>query len=230
MKSQSVNYPLLFVVGIVICLFTVVGLQRLDIDTDIVKSLPNHEQVIVDALEIFDNHPIHDQVAVDIMIDTDDPDLLVECGAFLQDRMRASGLFSEVGMGEVGALIPELANQIARDLPLLFSQEDLEKKIAPRLQKDWHPSTVSGNCRRNGRVGRYRPIFIHRLGSPRPQGSGTGKIDPSGTVAKRLGLQRQPHLQRQTPSPPHGQTGSSRNQYCHGPETVRPLCKPRARN
>jgi len=65
MKSQSVNYPLLFVVGIVICLFTVVGLQRLDIDTDIVKSLPNHEQVIVDALEIFDNHPIHDQVAVD---------------------------------------------------------------------------------------------------------------------------------------------------------------------
>ncbi len=136
MKSQSVNYPLLFVVGIVICLFTVVGLQRLDIDTDIVKSLPNHEQVIVDALEIFDNHPIHDQVAVDIMIDTSDPDLLVECGAFLQDRMRASGLFSEVGMGEVGALIPELANQIARDLPLLFSQEDLEKKITPRLQSD----------------------------------------------------------------------------------------------
>lgn len=134
MKHSTINFPLLFVVVIMTCGLAFFGVKRLDIDTDVVKSLPAHEQVISDALEIFDNHPIHDQVAVDIMIDTDAPDILVDCGEFLQDRMRKSGLFTEVGMSEVSALIPELATQIVGELPLLFSREELENKIAPRLQ------------------------------------------------------------------------------------------------
>ncbi|MBV5318232.1 MAG: methyltransferase domain-containing protein [Desulfobulbaceae bacterium] len=134
MKNYKVNYPLLLVVGIVICGFAFLGLKRLHIDTDIIKTLPAHEQVITDALEIFQNHPIHDQVAVDIMIDRDAPDILVACSVFLQETMRASGLFTEVGLGNVGDLIPELAHQVVEQLPLLFSREELETTIAPHLQ------------------------------------------------------------------------------------------------
>ena len=134
MKSSTFNYPLLFVVGAVIGCCAFLGLKRLHIDTDVTKSLPAHEQVIADALEIFRNHPIHDQVAIDISIDKDAPDILVACSTLLQERMQASGLFTEVGMGNVGALIPQLAHQVVAQLPLLFSQEELETQVAPRLQ------------------------------------------------------------------------------------------------
>ena len=134
MKSSSINYPLLLFVGVAVCVFGFLGLKRLHIDTDVVKTLPAHEQVITDALEIFRNHPIHDQVAVDVMIDRKAPDILVACGERLQEAMRTSGLFAEVGMADVGALVPELAHRVVGELPLLFSREELKNTIAPRLQ------------------------------------------------------------------------------------------------
>jgi len=134
MKSYKINYFLLCIVAVTVCVLAFAGIKRLHIDTDIVKTLPAHEQVIVDALEIFRSHPIHDQVAVDIMIDRQDQDFLVACGERLQEAMRASGLFAEVGMADVGTLVPQLAHRIVEELPLLFSREELEKTIAPKLQ------------------------------------------------------------------------------------------------
>ncbi len=136
MKSATINYPLLVLSGLLIGCFALIGLKRLHIDTDIIKTLPAHEQVIVDALKIFANHPIHDQVAVDIGINRDQPDILVACSTLLQQRMRASGLFAEVGMTEVGSLLPELAGQVAQTLPLLFSAEELEHLVAPHLESE----------------------------------------------------------------------------------------------
>jgi len=136
MKSTPINYPVLLVVGAAICLFAFLGLTRLHIDTDIVKTLPAHEQVLADALEIFRNHPIHDQVAVDVTIDRKAPEILVACGERLQERMLASGLFAEVGGNDAGALVPELARRVAETLPLLFSREELDEAIAPRLQEN----------------------------------------------------------------------------------------------
>lgn len=136
MNTRTINYPLLVFVGVAICLFAFLGLKRLHIDTDVVKTLPAHEQVIADALEIFRNHPIHDQVAVDVAIDRDAPDVLVACGERLQARMRASGLFAEVGLDDVGALVPELAQRIVGELPLLFSRQELAATIAPLVRDD----------------------------------------------------------------------------------------------
>ncbi|MTW22028.1 methyltransferase domain-containing protein [Allochromatium palmeri] len=133
MKSTSINYPALLLVGAAIALFAYLGLTRLHIDTDIVKTLPAHEKIIGDALEIFENHPIHDQIAVDLMIDRHAPDLLVSYGQSLEKRMRASGLFAEVGGGDTSGLLPELAHHVATTLPLLFSREALDTAIAPRL-------------------------------------------------------------------------------------------------
>jgi len=136
MKSTSINFPLLLIVSAAITLFGYLGLTRLHIDTDIVKTLPAHEQVITDALEIFRNHPIHDQVAVDVTIDRKAPEILAACGERLQESMRASGLFAEVGANDAGALVPELAQRIAGSLPLLFTHEELTETIAPRLQEN----------------------------------------------------------------------------------------------
>ncbi|MCL2459114.1 MAG: methyltransferase domain-containing protein [Desulfobulbus sp.] len=135
MKHTSINFPLLLIVSGAIALLGYWGFTRLHIDTDIVKTLPTQERVITDALEIFRNHPIFDQVAVDVSIDRKDPDLLVACGKRLAEIMRVSGLFAEVGANDVGALVPELALRVAGTLPLLFSHEELET-IAPRLAEE----------------------------------------------------------------------------------------------
>jgi len=136
MKSSPINFPFLLIASVAIGLFGYLGLTRLHIDTDIVKTLPAHERVITDALEIFRNHPIHDQVAVDVMIDRKAPDTLVACGERLEEIMRASGLFAEVGGDDAGVLVPELSRRVAGTLPLLFSREELAETIAPRLQEN----------------------------------------------------------------------------------------------
>lgn len=134
MKSQRIHIPLLLAVACLISFFTVAGLLRLKIDTDVTKLLPAHDRVIADALDIFRNHPIHDQVAIDIMIDKNDPDILVDCSRILREKMRASGLFSEIGIGNIIGLIPEVQQEAVRHLPLLFSRQELEDAVAPRLE------------------------------------------------------------------------------------------------
>ena len=68
MNRYRINVPLLLLVVAAVSCLAALGFTRLRIDTDIVRSLPAKEQVITDALNIFHNHPIHDQVAVDIRL------------------------------------------------------------------------------------------------------------------------------------------------------------------
>ena len=44
-------------------------------------------------------------------------------------------MFAQVGTEAIGELIPQLAFHAAQNLPMLFSKEELEQKVAPLLQK-----------------------------------------------------------------------------------------------
>lgn len=139
-----INYRLLCITGLTVIALALLGLLRLDIDTDVVRSLPTGEKIIADGLKIFEHHPIHDQIAVDVTLETSPsetavpstavPDSLVEIGTLLEKKMADSGLFARVGTDSASALIPELAFHAARNLPLLFSQDELEKHVAPLLK------------------------------------------------------------------------------------------------
>ncbi len=131
-----INFRLLSIVTVLVFAFAAIGLQRLEIDTDVVRSLPSGEKVIADAMTIFEHHPIHDQIAVDIMLDREDPDTLVEVSTFLQKKMADSGLFAQIGTDAITELIPDLAFYAAKNLPLLFSREELEQKVKPLLKPD----------------------------------------------------------------------------------------------
>ncbi len=109
------------------------GIIRLDIETDIVRSLPAGEKILTDAARIFEHHPIHDQVAIDIALADDDPDLLIDCGNALQKELEASGLFSRVGFADVGEQLQKLTLHTVHNLPTLFSAADLERHVAPLL-------------------------------------------------------------------------------------------------
>jgi len=134
---KSFNLRLFVVVLLCILASSVVAVFRLDMDTDIVRSLPVNSIVVSDALDIFSNHPIHDQIAVDISLTVDDLDTLVECGKFTEKEFIASGLFREVGNSKIAALIPELALHVAENLPMLLTKEELENEIAPKLNADF---------------------------------------------------------------------------------------------
>jgi uncharacterized protein len=134
---KSFNLRLFIVVLLFIIASTVTAVLRLDMDTDIVRSLPANSVVVSDALDIFANHPIHDQIAVDVALSVDDMDTLLACGQYIEEEFSTSGLFREVGNGEIATLIPELALHVVENLPLLFTKAELEAEIAPRLKTDF---------------------------------------------------------------------------------------------
>ncbi len=141
---KSFNIPLFIATFLCIIAMAVTAVLRLDMDTDIVRSLPAESKVVRDALDIFANHPIHDQIAVDVALSKNDPDILVECGQFVEKRLSASGLFKKVGNSEIADLVPDLALHVSANLPLLFSAAELEKEIAPRLKNDFITQRLQG--------------------------------------------------------------------------------------
>ncbi|XCN74023.1 MAG: MMPL family transporter [Candidatus Electrothrix aestuarii] len=131
-----INYKNLFVVSCVLIALTIFGLLRLQIDTDVVRSLPTQEKSIADGIQIFEQHPIHDQIAIDISLIKANPDRLVKIGKALEEKFEQSGFFAQVGTDSLGSLIPELALYAAKHLPLLFTEKELKDKVTPLLEPE----------------------------------------------------------------------------------------------
>ncbi|MCP4681776.1 MAG: MMPL family transporter, partial [Desulfobacterales bacterium] len=110
------------------------GLFRINIDADIVESLPKNDPVVSDAVYFFDKHPMLDQLIIDLGLKRAAPDMLVECGALVEDELMNSGLFRQVGISDFRKLIPELIAHILDNLPALFTERDLSEKIGPLLE------------------------------------------------------------------------------------------------
>lgn len=133
MKSTTFNWRrLIFILFVVAVLFTI-GLNRMQIEADVIGFLPQDDPAISDALYIFANHPIQDQLIIDVSHQKDDLDVLVECGALVEKRLKQSGLFKNVGLQDVENLIPDLAFYILNNLPVMFSANELNNKIKPLL-------------------------------------------------------------------------------------------------
>jgi len=109
------------------------GVHRLKFDADILASLPQNDPVLADAHYIITHHPIYDRVVVDVMYAGANKELLEEGANLVEARMRASGLFKEVGFQSIGQLIPGLMRHITDHLPILFTKEDLERDLKPLL-------------------------------------------------------------------------------------------------
>ncbi|MGB5749676.1 MAG: MMPL family transporter [Desulfobacterales bacterium] len=133
MNSNSFHWRRVIITLVVVTALFAVGLSRLDIEADIVSFLPKGDPVISDALYIFKNHPIQDQLIIDVSLAEENLDLLVECGRRVEQSLRQSKLFKKVGLQDFQSLIPDLAFHILNHLPLLFSTEDLQIQVEPLL-------------------------------------------------------------------------------------------------
>ncbi len=136
MKSITIHFRSLTLSLVVIAGLFLAALYRLDMDTDITRYLPQKDPVISDAGYVFLNHPIQDRLIIDIGYPKGDPDALVKCGEIVEQKLRESGLFKEVGTGNFQNLMPELIAQIVDNLPVMFAEMDLREKVKPLLEHE----------------------------------------------------------------------------------------------
>lgn len=133
MKSLKINLRVSIITLFVLAILLYVGICRLKIDTDITQSLPHDDPIIADAMYLFKHHPIQDQIAIDIGLQQENPDLLIEISHEIEKKLSESGLFKKIGMKEFQTLIPELMFNIIDRLPYLFTYKELQEKIDPLI-------------------------------------------------------------------------------------------------
>jgi uncharacterized protein len=118
---------------IVLVLMAGVGVYRITFETDIVATLPERDPVIAAARDILRHHPGQDLIAVDLYLETGGPVALARVTREVEAAMTASGLFKRVGMKAVGDQMPVLIHYLVGHLPILFSEADLARDVAPLL-------------------------------------------------------------------------------------------------
>jgi uncharacterized protein len=133
MRTQKIRYPLLILIVLISALLLIAALSRLKVNTDVAASLPEDGGILSDAVYIFKNHPIQNEIAIDIATDRQDKDFLVLLAAQVEQRLRRSGLFTRVGMQDMQQIVPQLIGHTLDHLPFLFSARELETQIAPLI-------------------------------------------------------------------------------------------------
>lgn len=133
MKSNHFNLKRFVIILLVVSVLFGIGLYRIQIDTDIVNSLPKDVPAISDALDVFKNHPIQDQLVIDVGRQKVDLDRLIDNGDQVERRLKESGLFKSVGMEDAQHLIPDLIAFVVDNLPLMFSEKELNDSVGPLL-------------------------------------------------------------------------------------------------
>jgi predicted exporter len=134
--TKKLNLHVLIAAAMVVAVLFVTGLSRLEIDTDIIKSLPQKDQVISDAVYLLNKHPMQGQVTIDIGLKLSDTELLIDCGDLVETRLRQSGLFKSVGMRDFQGLMPKFISHVLANLPVLFTEKELHRDIKPLLMPE----------------------------------------------------------------------------------------------
>jgi uncharacterized protein len=133
MDEKKIHFPLLVMIFLATALLLAASIFRLRIDTDVAASLPNDEGILADTVYIFKNHPIQNQIAIDIGADDPDKDLLVRVANQVEEELLNSGLFAKVGMEDMQQVMAQLIGHVVEYLPYLFSDRELIDYVAPLL-------------------------------------------------------------------------------------------------
>ncbi|SEM43486.1 Predicted exporter [Syntrophus gentianae] len=163
LKRYPVRWPLLFLVVALLLGVLVYETFFLKVETDILKSLPTHDPVLADARAVIRHLPFQDRVVIDVTSSGENREVLVEGAAFIEKRLKESGLFKEVGLGPMSSLFPELSGYVVDSLPVLFDQETLRKEVLPLLEPGRIRETLTESMERlQGLEGIGQAVLIAR--------------------------------------------------------------------
>lgn len=144
-KTNSVLRIFLVLCGLIFSVLMVLSLFRIQIDTNILTSLPKNDPILADANFTLVHHPFQNQIVIDVSGRQKDIDALVAAGERVETALADSGLFSSIGMKEMQHLFPELLDHITTNLPVLFSAEELNTQVAPILTDENLNSRIREN-------------------------------------------------------------------------------------
>lgn len=147
MKSAGYifNFKALLSTVITLAIMGFFGYMNLDIDADIVSALPKKDPVLSEAADVISHHPLQDMVILDVSHQKRDTEILVEAGDFIRQRLIQSGLFKNIGLSAFENLIPDLMLHITSNLPVLFTEKELTKKIEPLLTPEYIQQKLKEN-------------------------------------------------------------------------------------
>jgi predicted exporter/ubiquinone/menaquinone biosynthesis C-methylase UbiE len=166
-RKMPVKWSVVVVFAILIgCLFFWEA-THLNIETDILESLPHHDPVLASSRSVIKRLPIQDKVFIDLEQSSSDRDKLARAAALLAEHLRQSGVFSRVGVDDEARKFPELFAYVYDHLPILLSASDLERKISPLLTPESVQEAMVQNRRSLedlGGIGRAEMIAKDPLG------------------------------------------------------------------
>jgi predicted exporter/SAM-dependent methyltransferase len=145
-KPPVLRWSLALIVVLVVAILFWVGQHRMGVDTDILNALPAGDPILADAGAVLKSHPMQDRIVVDIRCDPVDPRILQEGAALVVRRMKDSGLFRRVGLDAETGAFPELVDAVVENLPFLFTERDLKRKVAPLLSDSAVRDAVRGQA------------------------------------------------------------------------------------
>jgi predicted exporter/2-polyprenyl-3-methyl-5-hydroxy-6-metoxy-1,4-benzoquinol methylase len=134
--KYQIKWPLVFIVTLVVALLFIWESGHLKIETDILESMPHDDPVLADARQIIRHLPIQDRIFLDLEQNSEDRDRLVKAASIVTGKLSQSGYFVKVGIGDDAQNFPELIAYVTEKLPVLFSADDLKKKIQPLLEPE----------------------------------------------------------------------------------------------
>ena len=123
LKLYQIRWSLILAVAVVLGGVLIYASRSVTIETDILASLPRHDPVLADAHRVIRYLPVQERLVIDCAVRGGDRDALVAGAESIEAGLRESGLFRQVGMQQMQALMPELTDRIVGSLPLLFDRK-----------------------------------------------------------------------------------------------------------
>jgi len=139
--KSTIRWRVLIVACVATGLLAWAGQHRLRIDTDITSAVPTGNVSFASARQVLARHPSLDKLVVNLSLRDGraDPDALIAAGDLVVAELERSGLFASVGTGAAARGITAIYADVPSQLPLLFSRQDLQREVAPRLE----PAAIS---------------------------------------------------------------------------------------
>ena len=145
LRKYPIKWSIVFAVALIVAGLFYWESKNLQIETDILASMPHDDPVLADARLIIEHLPSQDKVFINLEQSSPGRDELVAMAETLSDKLNRSGLFANVGIGDDAQNFPELIAHVNHNLPSLLSAAELEQKIAPLLTPEKIRETMRQN-------------------------------------------------------------------------------------
>ena len=132
-QHYALRWSLALLIILAVAGLFIAGVSRLRFSTDMLATLPQNDPVLADSRYVLRHNPALEKIAIDIRLEREDTALLTDSAAFVEARLRESGLFRQVGLEHLTRLMPGFVHYAAANLPVLFSRQELDETVAPLL-------------------------------------------------------------------------------------------------